>query len=388
MIRNIKYSLIQLKNDKMNFFLKILQMVFSLLILGLIISGFENNYQIIKKINHIRAGKEAFILWDSSSEDYRDTLYHTPGNDIKTRKVIDELLNADTEFIVFNNVLSNTIQGKQVEIIQVTPNFFDRYSIRGDFDMELVEKQFHIHTVENYDYSQNKNIAIVGSDYKKKYKIGDTIRDDYNSSSYEIIGFLDSNQSYIRPSEGKELNSLDNAIIMPVFIDLKSVDDMLLFLLSCQFLVDDISELDSIMKIINEDKVMDTYLRSYTTQLEFMSKEYSNEFLIESILGGSLLLFAFLGMLCTMIQRIVDNAYEYAVNLLCGARIWDIYARIMFEFVMIIMTGVLVSVWVYGFNLASYVIVLIALICFALVSVFAIKKIDFGSLVENIRSRG
>jgi len=133
---------------------------------------------------------------------------------------------------------------------------------------------------------------------------------------------------------------------------------------------------------------MDTYLRSYTTQLEFMSKEYSNEFLIEGILGGSLLLFAFLGMLCTMIQRIVDNAYEYAVNLLCGARIWDIYARIMFEFVMIIMTGVLVSVWVYGFSLASYVIVLIALICFALVSVFAIKKIDFGSLVENIRSRG
>ncbi len=388
MNRNIKYSLAQLKNEKISFLLKIIQMITSLLIVGFIVSGFENNYKILNLIDGIRGDKEVYVFWDNNSDDYLSKMFNdASGNaEKKIEKLVDEILQSKFEYLVVNNNESVNVNGEQVEVLQVTSNFFEKYNVRGNFNKKIVTDKFKIQKVQVEDDTKLDKIAIVGSAYSDSYKVGDRI--EVYGSSFLIIGFLDSNQKYVDPIEGKDIYSLNSAIISPIYINTNSFMDMYFFVYGCKFLVNDISELNAVVNTNNEEKILDTYLRSYSTQLEVIHNGYVNEFVVEGILGGSLLLFAFLGMLCTMIQRIVDNAYEYAVNLLCGARIWDIYARVMFEFAVIIMSGVLISVWVYGFSLASYVIVLIALICFTLVSIFAIKKIDFGNLVENIRSRG
>lgn len=166
------------------------------------------------------------------------------------------------------------------------------------------------------------------------------------------------------------------------------MDSLYFFLYGCQFLVDDISELDKFMSINNEERILETYLVSYTKQLEYIGNEYLNSFVLEGILGICLFVFAFAGMICTMFQRIADNAYEYAVNILCGAKLTDIYARIIMEFVMIIMTGVIVTICIFRISLASLGIVSLAFLCFLIMCLFAKYKIDFESLVENLRSKG
>ncbi|MCM1159941.1 MAG: hypothetical protein NC412_01850 [Roseburia sp.] len=385
-MKNIRFCVAALREDVLGFIFKIVQMTISFIIIGFIISGINENYTLNRQIKNIMGNKEIYVLKDNNADSYYEEIMWDESYVPKFRKLTDAALAIQDRILVMNNVNIVGMEYKRLNVLEVSGSFFEKYEIKGDFDESSIKNDFILHKCEGGMDSIVKP-AILSNGFKGKYKKGDEIADDAGNQ-YVVYGFLDDKQYYAAPIQGKEMNPLEDVILTPVYIDVNDVDSMYWFLYGCQFLVDDISELDELMGINNKERILDTYLVSYTKQLENIGNEYLNSFVLEGILGICLFVFAFAGMVCTMLQRIADNAYEYAVNILCGAKLTDIYARIIMEFVMIIMTGVLVAICIFRISLATLGIVSLAFFCFLIMCLFAKYKIDFESLVENLRSRG
>lgn len=385
-MKNIRFCMAALREDVLGFIFKIVQMTISFIIIGFIISGINENYTLSRQIKNIMGNQEIYVLKDNNANSYYDEIMSDKSYIPKFQELTDAALAIQDRILVMNNVNTVGIDYKQLDVLEVSDSFFEKYEIKGDFDELAIRNDFILHRYEG-DMGSIVKPAILGSGLKGKYQKGGEITDDAGNQ-YVIYGFVDDKQYYAAPIQGKEMNPLDDVIITPVYIDVNDVDSMYFFLYGCQFLVDDISELDKFMSINNKERILETYLVSYTKQLEYIGNQYLNSFVLEGILGICLFVFAFAGMICTMFQRIADNAYEYAVNILCGAKLTDIYARIIMEFVMIIMTGVIVTICIFRISLASLGIVSLAFLCFVIMCLFAKYKIDFESLVENLRSKG
>lgn len=384
MKQNFKFFLEQIWQEKITFTLKIIQIIVSFVILGFISINFYSDFNIHRQLNHLEKNKILYVLYDNNTAEYQDSLIMNPKNIPKFQHFVKKIISLKSELIVLNNEYNETIDGKSREILQVTPNFFENYRIKGDYNKKNVYKDYKIQFVDKN--TETEHLAILGNGYRKKYKIGSVFTSSIGTK-YKVVGFIQKNQTYIQPMQGKELNPLDYDIITPVYLDLHDNSNMYSFIFNAHFLVNNRSDLNELMKINNHQKLLNTYLKSYASQVKYVDQDYLNSTVLEGILGISLFLFSFAGMLCTMLQRIEDHAYEFAVNLMCGARMKDIYTRITLEFIIMIFLGVLISFFVFQVSIASLLIFLLATICYIIILIFTKIKINFDSLIENLKSK-
>ncbi len=384
LIRNINYFIQQVRSEWISYVLKIIQIAVSFAILGAIIFGFEQNYLLNKQMKSVKREKSIYVLADNNSGEYS---YHITEDDSyipQFQGVVNEILKQEDRLIVLNNVDSVTMDGAEIEILQVTSNFFDCYKIEGEFDNNQIKEEFKIHKI-NGGSLEVKNV-ILGDGFRKYYKVGEQFTDNAGNE-YKVMGFLNSQQYYAAPIQGKEMNSMKYSIVTPVYLDMTDSCSMYEFIYGCQFLVDDVTVLHSIQEENNKSKLLNTYFRNFDDQLEYIQTDCLNAVVLDGILGVALFAFSFMGMLCTLIQRIEDNSYEYAINLLCGAQLKDIYIRIVFEFIVLVLIGLIITYAIYGFSIASGAVTLIAGVSLLAIILFAKNRIDFSNLIENMKSR-
>lgn len=384
MIRNINYFVQQLRCEMISYVLKIIQITVSFAILGTIIFGFEQNYLLNKQIKGVKQEKSIYVLADNNSVEYSYLITEDDSYVPQFQNVVKEILKQEDRLIVLNNVNSITIDGVEIELLQVTSNFFDYYNIEGELDKEHIQEEFKIHKTIGVP-SGMKNV-ILGDGFRRYYKVGEQFVDNAGNE-YKVMGFLNSRQYYAAPIQGKEMNSMEYSIVTPVYLDMTDSCSMFEFIYGCQFLVDDVSVLHSIQEENDKAKLLNTYFRNFDDQLEYIKTDCLNEVVLDGILGVALFVFSFMGMLCTLIQRIEDNSYEYAINLLCGAQLKDIYIRIVFEFIVLVLIGLIITYAMYGFSIASGAVTLIASVSLLSIILFAKKRIDFNNLIENMKSR-
>ena len=387
MNRNLKFMIQQITTEKMSFFFRCIQMVISLLILGYMIQGFQNHFLLERQMRNLKGDKEIYVLRDRSSEDYLEKIIEDGIYTKKFRKLVQNVLTSDSEILILNNMEAVSIGGQSVEKMEITSNFFEKYQITGAFDQKKMQDVFQIHKIQNKNTKKMERPVILGGGYKKKYQVGEIFK-DATGIKYKVLGFLDARQYYAMPLQGPGLNELDYVMLTPVYLNEEDNDSMYNFLLSCQFFVKNAANINSVLDMNRNEHLLDAYFQSYSNQLDSVRKTYLNEAVLEGILGGALFLFSFVGMLCVMMQRILDCAYEYAVHLLCGARIYDIFVRIILEFVVIIMSAVIICFFIYGMSFAAYSALALALLCLGVSCIFAAKKIDFEQLVDNLRCKG
>ncbi len=384
MISNINYFIQQIQSEIVSYVLKIIQITISFAILGTIIFGFEQNYLLNKQIKGVKQEKSIYVLADNNSVEYSYLITEDESYVPQFQNVVNEILKQKDSLIVLNNVNSITIDGGEIELLQVTSNFFEYYNIEGEFDKEHIQEEFTIHKTNGIPAGV-KNV-ILGDGFRQYYKLGEQFEDSAGNE-YKVIGFLNPRQYYAAPIQGKEMNSTEYSIVMPVYLDMTDSCSMFEFIYGCQFLVDDVNLLHSIQEENDKAKLLNTYFRNFDDQLEYIETDCLNEVVLDGILGIALFVFSFMGMLCTLIQRIEDNSYEYAINLLCGAQLKDIYIRIVFEFIVLVLIGLVVTYAMYGFSIASGAVTLIACISLLGIILFAKKRIDFSNLIENMKSR-
>ena len=168
------------------------------------------------------------------------------------------------------------------------------------------------------------------------------------------------------------------------FIDVDDGSNMLRLFDSCMFNGTPKSEIEEIVKYNNDNKLYNLSIKSYGEQIKYIKKTISNSMLFYAFFGIALLAFSIIGMTGTMIVRVIDNLYEYTVNLMCGATLNDIYDRITYEFFITFFIGIMGCLYFFGYTLPTLVALLISQISYTGMRVYLRRHLDFEVLTKTM----
>lgn len=384
-LRNIRFGLEQWKFRKGQIIFLALQIILSFLMLCYMFQNFYSYLKLNEQITHLMDGKEIFLWLDDNDNEWFDELLEEKYNE-SFRTLLDVVNETKAEVIVVNNICCTSIEDRQVELIEVTPQFFSKYGVKGTFAEKDIQKYFSMNYKTLEEEEQIKKPVVAGAAYAKQYDVGDIIVDDAGLQ-YQIIGFLDKGEVYSMPRQDKEMMSMENVLVTPIYIDLTDNDDIMMYLYSCQFLVEDRQELAEIEDTNYELKLLDGHFISYSNQLKYIQKNTQEAMVLFGGFGALLFLFSFIGIVGMMIQLLQEYEYEYGVNLLCGADLYDIFIRLVFQITLLVLMGLGITLVVFGFGRPFLHIFGLAAVCVALIYAYSFRKLKASSILNNLRSR-
>lgn len=265
--------------------------------------------------------------------------------------------------------------------------------------------------VGDFQRKSNEFPIILGSSYKEKYKVGDTIYSidliadsNIQEIKMKVVGILDSGNYVYENGIMAEGKLLDNTIIYP-FNDgvLKKerkdermegiVKSSLVNHISAGYLVTQNREY--INEISNE--LLEYKYKFKLVDLNDSIKEYKNEIkdslspvIVTSII---VILFSLISVIIVMINSISKDKREYGINIMVGATLKDIKFRVIGELYVLlslslIVSGVILNTIpelkfnIFDFLLASLcMIFLIALV--SLILIYNLNKISIDTLMRR-----
>lgn len=386
MIKNLRFAIEAMGDKKIEMFLRWVQIVISFVFLCFIFQTFYDFQSINEKIEYLAGTSEIYVLRDLNTDAWYEELCNNNELTWKFQKIVDVINQTEVEKIVLNNNYETTKDEQSIELISVSKNFFEKYGVTGNFGEEALS-EFELRTLSSEEWSNEIWPVVAGYNYTNRYDVGEVIQDDYGQK-YKIVGFLSKNTTYTLPMQSKDLECLDNAFIIPVNIDKTDNGNMIEYIFSCQFITDQREELGSIEKTNRELQLLDTYFDNYTNQLKYVQNDTIECMVLFGSFGVVLMVFSIIGIVCMIIQLIVNHEYEYAINMLCGANFGDIYFRVVFQSVCLIGSSVLISFAFFGNTKAFRNIVVISIVCLAGLLIFSFLKLKSETIISKIRING
>ena len=375
--KNIKYALESIRKDIFSSVFRMIQILAAYIVIGFMIMEGSGAVASLSILNKITADKEIYVLKDESYGSY----YHEDySKEVDT--LVDMILEKDIS-IIFKGYSAKVPQYGMLDCIAVTPDFFDRYDIKIEGCSEnYIQENFKIEKITEKDMEERVFPAIAGYNLKKYYSVGDIV--ESTDLKWKIIGFASKKGGFILPMRGKEVEYVDDSIIYPYFIDVDDGSNMLRLFDSCMFNGTPKSEIEEIVKYNNDNKLYNLSIKSYGEQIKYIKKTISNSMLFYAFFGIALLAFSIIGMTGTMIVRVIDNLYEYTVNLMCGATLNDIYDRITYEFFITFFIGIMGCLYFFGYTLPTVVALLISQISYTGMRVYLRRHLDFEVLTKTM----
>lgn len=326
---------------------------------------------------------DIYVLWNNNEPEWEQELEKDKYNR-KFRELINKVRTTNVDILVLNNEYETSIKEKSTNLLYITPDFFDRYGITGDFSDREIHELFCTRFVENIE-TEKVPPAIAGADFRHEYKKGDVVQED-SGEQYRIVGFLKKESYYAVPTQSRNLESMDHALLMPVTVDLSDNASIMEYLRYSQFAVKDRSELLGIEDMNRKLHLMDSYFVSYRSQLQIVQNDILESIILFGGFGSILLIFSMLGISGIIIQLIHDYQYEYGVNLLCGAEIKDIFIRLVFQVSLLIVAGVCMVFLMAGNSPAFWSVFLMAVVCLLLLYFYSWKKLNRETVIISLRS--
>ena len=380
---NIKLSFEQWKFRKLQFIFLTVQIIFSFLLVCFIFQQFFSNRQLMSQMQKYMGKGDIYVLWNNNEPEWEQELEKDKYNR-KFRELINKVRTTNVDILVLNNEYETSIKEKSTNLLYITPDFFDRYGITGDFSDREIHKLFCTQFVENVE-TEKFLPAIAGADFRHEYKKGDVIQGD-SGEQYRIVGFLKKGSYYAVPTQSRNLESMDHALLMPVRVDLSDNVSIMEYLRYSQFAVKDRSELLGIEDMNRELHLMDSYFVSYRSQLQIVQNDILESMILFGGFGSVLFVFSILGICGMIIQLIHDYQYEYGVNLLCGAEIKDIFIRLVFQVSLLIVTGICMAFLMAGNSPAFWSVFLVAAACLLMLYFYSWKKLNRENVIACLRS--
>lgn len=380
---NIKLSFEQWKFRKLQFIFLTVQIIFSFLLVCFIFQQFFSNRQLMSQMQKYMGKGDIYVLWNNNEPEWEQELEKDKYNR-KFRELINKVRTTNVDILVLNNEYETSIKEKSTNLLYITPDFFDRYGITGDFSDREIHKLFCTQFVENVE-TEKILPAIAGADFRHEYKKGDVIQGD-SGEQYRIVGFLKKGSYYAVPTQSRNLESMDHALLMPVRVDLSDNVSIMEYLRYSQFAVKDRSELLGIEDMNRELHLMDSYSVSYRSQLQIVQNDILESMILFGGFGSVLFVFSILGICGMIIQLIHDYQYEYGVNLLCGAEIKDIFIRLVFQMSLLIVTGICMAFLMAGNSPAFWSVFLMAVACLLMLYFYSWKKLNRENVIVCLRS--
>ena len=379
-IVNAKYSLSNWKNKKMQNLFLLVQVVASLILLCFLITNYFQCKDVINKINYYM--REGNIYSPHDLGDFWEI--DEWGIMSSGKDVINAVDKIDRKKILVSNELAfNDVEGNMLNTLQVNEDFFDLYDIKID---EEIESTNQIFTVKYGDVFKQQVIPVyLGSDYKKLYNLDDVI--ECSSVKFKVAGFLKKRQTLVLPMQQKESISTNDIILIPFYLNVSDVSNVMSYVKGLQLVANDKSELKDFIVELNDSKIGDYYLKNYSSQLEVVKNDYMELFVLYGSMGIILTIFSIISIIGMIIQIMEDKEFEYGVSMMCGATKSDIFVRLVLNETLIFVVGMIIIYGIYGMTLASNLMLVFSLVCVGIMCILSFKAINPNRIVGKIKSK-
>ncbi len=225
--------------------------------------------------------------------------------------------------------------------LEVTANFFDIFSLKGNFVPEYKEV---FSAGENADATP----VILGYSFSKIYETGDSFKDE-KDDEYRIIGFLNKDSYYLYPSSlSGEPVDLGGYVIIPAQLDADEATDVCRLIDGIYVISQTPDYCDYVQRRMAEEELFTLDVRSFTYELESGIEYLKDGIKVNGFLGGIVCVFAFMGLVGNLVQYISDYKREFAINMLCGSDKAGIITRIYVQVLLLVIFGIIPTAILYG----------------------------------------
>lgn len=325
-----------------------------------------------KKITRYFEDRSVYTLNNSTTEDILDNEKFPNVNNKSLNELFNYLLKSNEfifthqviypmlvhefdgyeSFSVYNNQLSefdskNFFQAKNVTI---NKNALEHFSVNV-----ASGRMFNDNELE-FNYRKDGEIPIlVGSNYGKYLKVGDTIeyyRSDTGVSKAKVIGVLEENQHLpmimMTLGDDRYVN-LDNCILTG-YSQFEREESMYGTMFDYNFIIfnEGLSE-GRIQEIIMEikhkfnDIGIDVNLKNNNEDIRFELDLYEEQYNIVKVTVSSIIIFTVVTLIIGLINSISKRKREFAVHIFSGAKISDIIFIIYSEVLIIMSIAFIIS---------------------------------------------
>ena len=239
--------------------------------------------------------------------------------------------------------------------LEVTANFFDIFSLKGNFVPEYKE-------VFSTGEDDGVTPVILGYSFAKIYEIGDSFKDE-KDDEYRIIGFLNKDSYYLYPSSlSGEPVDLGGYVIIPAKLDADEATDVCRLIDGIYVISNTPDYCDYVQRRMAEEELFTLDVRSFTYELESGIEYLKDGIKVNGFLGGIVCVFAFMGLVGNLVQYISDYKREFAINMLCGSDKAGIITRIYVQLLLLVIFGIIPTVILYGKSVELMCTVVFAII--------------------------
>lgn len=421
-MNNIRYSVNEIIRKPIVFLIIVGQVLVGTMILIDALSTTLETVDTIDKTKNLFNNKEVYRLVDNTNVDRMMELYSNKNIDntyklysfFKNNKKFISLSAQDSNILIENftedeefyysmkdeeKYYVDPIENVKGKFLNIKSYYIDS-SYLSEFPLVLEKGR----TFKKEDFEEKDTTPIIlGSRYKKIYKIGDEFRYfDYISlkeRKAKVIGIL-SEDSYFFSNAGSV--DLEDRVITPmsnITLANATFDKIQYWFNGCMVITN--SKKDTISEIRSESvklKLNDFKLNSCKNQLNIVIDELSKSFKASMILSVVIFLFISIGIITVQLNSIKEREEEHGIHLLSGASKGDIGKRYIYSTVIQIGIGMLLGTYFQYFrNRDTYglyydnriLIILIVVFCF-IVSIIAyipyrkIKKLEINTILRRI----
>lgn len=417
-------------------FLIIIQITISLSTLIDAVIIFEQIRDYKSEINSLKNIKDNYIinmknvLYESDAENQKNNIISILKG-IEDNKKIDYFIASNTDLLIesFKNVHS---ESKVKELLKAGGALEDDlYASAIDIDENFI-KSINLKISEGRDFEKNDFLksskevipVLVGSDFLGKLKLGSKINGI--NSTYEVIGFLESNQKFLSGSGSvkdlmAEMKDLKQSVLIPMTKELKEdpvmsfqrLNGELFFSIKNEYKKDELEILKQIVGLIQKEGY-NAEIISLDDQLKDILSERISLVKTDILKGIILTAFSILTLNVTMLVFIFMRKREFGIRVSCGASIKDISAQIVIEITVLIVLGLFIHIAFilynyYSFNNYEYyfifknqvslyssynipftaiiksgVLIIFISLCSSIIPIMKIKKISIKDLIRGL----
>ena len=183
------------------------------------------------------------------------------------------------------------------------------------------------------DLKQKYIPVLLGHQYRNYYEIDEII-----DGKYIIVGVLDENAYYLNPKWAGEVYSLKDSIIIPM--TKQTLPWKGLFLNQLYLSADD----TILEEIINNAKEIGVNIkfRDLQSQILMIQDDTNLLVVIYTIIVFSILILSTVSIMAMLSQMILARKKEFAIHVMCGASLIDIYIRIILQVFLVIFASFIV----------------------------------------------
>lgn len=388
-MRQLQFSLEDIKSRPISFILIFIQIMFSLLMIAYSSSMIENVVDYKNKFSIFKNSSEMFMIVDNTDDEYFDELWNNQSDNIYKLLELYEFISNNkninsysfvTEAIILE---TNEILDTYAEKAPDNTVFYNLinvdYNFAETFNLECSSGE--VFSINDYKTNNERIPTILGSNYQKYYNIGDEIFENHI-----VTGFLEENSFYLDPKSSGDVIYLNNYIITPMIINEQSdflyIDNAIT---RSTILTNNNKELDKITNKSKELGLYDFSYKSYTQQLNDILSQSFTYIYVSLIIVFLVLFFCVICIISSIMNFLETHKKEFSVHLLCGAQKKDFIIRVFYQIAIIIFLGNIVTVAFFGFSLPTLVTVVFSLIVMLIILYLPIVKISNQNVSELLR---